>query len=352
MLARTGRVRLAAVRARSWAAPARLFGTLHEIDVANEGASVQNRRTLPIDSPLTGGLTLASWDDGRRFRAGLAAQCEALVFTIGEFSKITGLTVKTLRFYHEQGLLIPTSVDDETGYRYYDRSKIETARIITHLRSLDLSLDEIGTILRNAGDDADLREVMERQKSLLETKIQALSRDRAVAEPVPGREEEARKLMKQSPFQIEEKHTDPILVAGIRMKGRYADCGPIFARLGKSLGRYINGKPLMLLYDSEYREDGRRLEPCMPVRNCKPVDGISIRQLPGGRCVSLLHKGPYDQLGQSYAKILDYVRGKDYEVQVPTREIYHKGPGMIFRGNPKNYLTEIQIAASMPDGQD
>ena len=75
------------------------------------------------------------------------------------------------RFYHEQGLLTPSFVDDETGYRYYDRSKVETARIIGHLRSLDLSLDEIGVILRTAGDDADLRDVMERQKVLLEAKI-------------------------------------------------------------------------------------------------------------------------------------------------------------------------------------
>lgn len=265
------------------------------------------------------------------------------MFTIGEFSKITGLTVKTLRFYHDQGLLNPTSVDHESGYRYYDRSKIEAARIITHLRSLDLSLDEIGTILRNAGDDTDLREVMERQKSLLETKIRRYREVVRSLNHLLAVEEEARKLIKQSPFQIEEKQTDSILIAGIRMKGRYADCGPIFARLGKSLGRYINGKPLMLFYDSEYRETDADIEPCVPVRNCKPFEGISIRQLPGGRCVSLLHTGPYDQLGQSYAQILDYVRGRGYEVQLPTREIYHKGPGMIFRGNPKNYLTEIQF---------
>ena len=265
------------------------------------------------------------------------------MYTIGDFSKITGLTVKTLRFYHEQGLLIPTSVDEETGYRYYDRSKIETARSITHLRSLDLSLDEIGTILRSAGDDADLREVMERQKSLLETKIQRYREIVRSLNQFLAEEEEASKLMKQSPFQIEEKVTDPILVAGIRMKGRYADCGPVFARIAKSLGRYIIGKPLLLHYDAEYREDDADFEPCMPVRINKPVEGISIRQLPGGRCVCLLHKGPYDQLGRSYAKVLDYVRGKGYDVQVPTREIYHKGQGMIFRGNPKNYLTEIQF---------
>ena len=81
----------------------------------------------------------------------------------------------------------------------------------------------------------------------------------------------------------------------------------------------------------------------MPVRKGKAVEGISVRELPGGRCVSLLHKGPYEQLGRSYAKILTYLKDKGYECVLPTREVYLKGPGMIFKGNPKNYLTEIQM---------
>ena len=47
------------------------------------------------------------------------------MFTIGEFSKITGLTVKTLRFYHEEQLLVPSFVDPQTGYRYYDVEGIQ-----------------------------------------------------------------------------------------------------------------------------------------------------------------------------------------------------------------------------------
>jgi DNA-binding transcriptional MerR regulator len=47
---------------------------------------------------------------------------------IGEFSKVTGLSVKTLRFYHEKGILVPSSVDEATGYRFYDSSKVEKAR--------------------------------------------------------------------------------------------------------------------------------------------------------------------------------------------------------------------------------
>jgi hypothetical protein len=51
------------------------------------------------------------------------------MFSIGEFSKLTQLTVKTLRFYHEEGLLIPAFVDPDTGYRYYDQSHLETALV-------------------------------------------------------------------------------------------------------------------------------------------------------------------------------------------------------------------------------
>jgi effector-binding domain-containing protein len=134
-----------------------------------------------------------------------------------------------------------------------------------------------------------------------------------------------------------------ILIAAIRRKGRYADCGPSFAKIGKRFGRQISGIPLLLVYDTEFKEDDADYEACMPVRKGEPVDGISVRELPGGRCVSLLHKGPYDQLGRSYAKILEFIREKCYDITTPTREIYHKGPGMIFRGNPKNYLTEIQV---------
>ena len=70
--------------------------------------------------------------------------------------------------------------------------------------------------------------------------------------------------------------------------------------------------------------------------------------VPGGRCVTLLHKGPYDELGRSYAKIMTFIKDKGYEIVMPTREVYVKGPGMIFKGNPKNYLTEIQILVKAP----
>ncbi len=150
-------------------------------------------------------------------------------------------------------------------------------------------------------------------------------------------------------FQVEEKDLPAMLIAGVRMKGKYSDCGKGFAKLGRSVGRHACGKPMNLYYDGEYREDDADMEPCFPVKQtAKPSEGISIRELPGGRCITLLHQGPYDELGRSYEKLFTYVEQKGYKTCLPSREVYLKGPGMIFRGNPKKYLTEIQIPIEEP----
>ncbi|MEN8194070.1 MAG: GyrI-like domain-containing protein, partial [Bacteroidota bacterium] len=70
---------------------------------------------------------------------------------------------------------------------------------------------------------------------------------------------------------------------------------------------------------------------------------ISVRELKGGKCVALIHKGAYDNLSESYKKVFNFVNEKGLKTKLPTREVYIKGPGMIFKGNPNNYLTEIQI---------
>jgi len=267
-------------------------------------------------------------------------------YSIGELSRITGLSVKTLRFYHEEGVLVPSRIDPETGYRYYGARHVDAARVITQLRELEFSLNEIKQILSSCEDEADLLDQLERQKEAIQEKV---GKYRAVASALDGiitREKEARKAMAEMTFDVQEKSVPSILVAGIRMKGKYSDCGQGFAKLGRALGFRIRGKPMMLIHDTEYREGDADFEPCMPISKAKSGDerdGISVREIPGGKVVSLVHLGPYEQLGRSYAKAFDHVKQKGYTVLSPTREVYLKGPGMIFKGNSKKYLTEIQL---------
>jgi len=264
-------------------------------------------------------------------------------YSIGEFSQVTGLSIKTLRFYHERGILLPSSVDEATGYRFYDASKIEKARVIMRLRAMEFSVEDIAVVLGECTDDADILNHLARQKNVLQQRIQE-DRDivRSLNEIIAN-EKAAKELLEGGSYAVEEKTFEPMLIAGIRMKGKYSDCGKGFGELGKVIGRYICGKALCLYYDGEYRDGDADFEPCFPIRKEVAADGISIRTLPGGCCLTLIHRGPYDQVGRSYAKILTEMNKRALKISLPTREIYIKGPGMIFKGNPKNYLTEIQL---------
>ncbi|NEE36560.1 MerR family transcriptional regulator, partial [Streptomyces sp. SID7982] len=70
------------------------------------------------------------------------------MLTIGEFSRLTHLSVRTLRRYHEAALLEPAVVDETTGYRYYGVDQIPTAQVIHRLRELDVPLNDVQQILR------------------------------------------------------------------------------------------------------------------------------------------------------------------------------------------------------------
>lgn len=265
------------------------------------------------------------------------------MFTIGEFSRLTGLTVKALRFYHEEGLLVPTTVNDQTGYRYYDASKVELARTIAFLKELDFSLAEIRELLRECDDAAGLTAALERQRDAIDERIRRLKKARQLLDEFLQAQREGKTMLTTTATaQCEEKSLPAMKIAAYRMQAPYKECGAGFAKIGKAFWSQICGPALLLCYDMEYQEVAN-FEACMPVKGGQSRDGIEVRELPAARCVSLLHQGPYEKIGRSYEKALAYVKEKNYELVSPCREVYLKGPGMFFKGNPKKYLTEIQL---------
>ena len=113
-------------------------------------------------------------------------------------------------------------------------------------------------------------------------------------------------------FKIEEKNLPAVLVVSKRWKGRYQDTGSAFAELGKKVGRFISGKPMNLYHDAEFKEDQAEIESCFPLRR-KPESvpsGLQVQELPSGKFVSLVHQGPYTELGKSYEKLFAYLHAK------------------------------------------
>lgn len=263
-------------------------------------------------------------------------------YTIGEFSQITSLTVKTLRLYHEKGILIPAEIDEFTNYRYYNNSNYELAKTIKILRSYDFTLAEIKDILDECSSESEILEKLKEKQKEVNSKIARYESISSSIELIIQREKET-KMNEEVNFEVEEKEIDTILIAGYRMKAKYDEVGKGFSIIGKKFGRHINGKPITLFYDKEYVEENADYEACFPIRKGTSDNEVSVRELKGGKCVSVIHKGPYDEIGEAYKKLINYVGEKGLKTIVPTRIVYIKGPGMIFKGNPRNYLSEVQF---------
>jgi len=105
--------------------------------------------------------------------------------SIGDFSRMTYLSVKSLRRYHDMGLLAPADVDRESGYRYYEADQVPIGQVIRRFRDLGMPLDQVKEVLQ-APDAASRNELivvhLQRMESELEQTKQTVSSLRALLE--------------------------------------------------------------------------------------------------------------------------------------------------------------------------
>lgn len=262
------------------------------------------------------------------------------MYKISEFSKITSLTVKALRYYDEQGILVPSHRDSQNGYRYYSEEDFRRAQMVALLRSLDFSISELRDVMENFDEDADLAYFLAEKKAMIECKIEKekdlLKKIALYIEPT-GQEE------RRTQYNIEVKRLEPVMVASIRYQGLYSDVGKYIARIYKAVKGNADGIPFNLYYNEAYQEKAD-IEICVPVRRCIEAEGIECRTLPAvERAISTIHQGSYNQFNHAYKALLDHAKSQDLQLLVPSREIYIKGPGAIFKGNENKYRTEIII---------
>ena len=257
---------------------------------------------------------------------------------IGEFSKLTRLTVKALRFYEEKGLLLPARVDPWTGYRYYDGTQLETATRIKALRQLDFSLEQIRVHL----EGQPLEEALAAKKAELQQKQTELH---ARISMINYLMEES--TMKYQPVmkQIEET----VVYSEERQLKQYSEVTALVLESAQECLR-LNPDIRCVQPDYSFCEylDGEYRETDMRVRYSQAVtkagignDRIRFRTLPATRAICICHKGPYDRLGEAYAYIYRYAAENGLEITGLHREVYIDG--IWNKPDPEDWRTEIQL---------
>jgi len=264
---------------------------------------------------------------------------------IGDFSKLSLVSVKTLRYYDEMGLLSPIETDRSTGYRYYSLDQLPRLNRILALKDLGFSLEQIAQALENGISLEQLRGMLRLKQAEQQQRVQD-EQERLLR--VEARLRQIEMEGSVSKYDVVIKKLEAQKVASVRkIIGQPQDVGMMFGELFGYLGRKgirPLGPPWGIWHDHEYKEKDLDAEVAVPVAQSFPAgDGVQPGELPAiPAAACTIHQGPYEDFSNAYTAIAEWITANGYRMVGPYREIYLRGPGP---GplDPNSYVTEIQI---------
>ena len=257
--------------------------------------------------------------------------------TIGEFSRITHLSIKVLRRYHQAGLLEPAHVDPQTGYRYYSLPQVPAAQVIHRFRQLGMPVREIGELVAvsdPAARSALIAQRLERLEHELDETRAAVVALRRLLRPDPP------------PLEVQHRRVETTTVAAVTAMVDLGDVLAWYDRATGELDRAVSAAgavptgPPGGLYDNElFTEERGRVVVYRPV-DLPPARGaVHPLEIPAADLATSVHRGPHDDIDVTYAALGTYLSEQALQVAGPVREIYHVGPRD--SDDPSTWRTEI-----------
>lgn len=257
---------------------------------------------------------------------------------IGEFSKLSLTTVKALRYYEKEGLLLPAFVDEWNGYRYYQTRQLETAARIKAYRQLDLSIEEIKAIFMGQDERAILTRKAHELRDLQDDIDVRLSVINHILEENDMKYQVTEKEIGECIVYYAEKRLDNVADKMLFIPQSGAERAMLNPELKCAVPEYEFCEYL----DEEYKETDVLIRHSQAVTAFgKENENIKFRTVPATKVLSIYHKGAYEQLGEAYAYIMRYAEENRYKVCGLARECYIDG--IWNKESEEEWLTEIQL---------
>jgi len=260
--------------------------------------------------------------------------------SIGDFSRATHMTVKTLRHYHEVGLLEPVDVDPQTGYRRYSAEQIPTAQVVRRFRDLGMPLEGIRTVL--AASDVETRNRhIGAHLSRLEDELGRTQRAVAalrdlLTPPAPG----------NAPG-IELRSVGAVRAAAVTAVVEVRDVGAWFQGALGELFATVAGQGLTQtgpaggVYADElftlHRGQATVFVPCEG--RVRPLGRVEPLLVPGAEVAVIEHCGPPSEVDRAYGALAAHVSRHALAVDGPIREYYLVGQ----RQTPDSALWRTEV---------
>lgn len=272
------------------------------------------------------------------------------MFKIGEFSKLTQVSVRMLRYYDETGLLKPAEVNKYTGYRMYSSKQIPTLNKILFLRDTGFTVLEIDNALKHW--DADyIKEQLKIKEKETEENInlenQRLTKIRTAMNDINKKQ-----IAIHCNATLKSIPSYEVLSLRKIIFNYFCE-----GNLWKELCDYIrteklniseNNYSFAIYHDKEYKDKDVDVEVCI-ITNQKGVnrDNFTFRQTePLEKVACSMVYGPYENISPAYTSFVHWLeKNNQYEITGISRQVCHKGPWN--ETDPNKYLTEIQIPVKL-----
>lgn len=274
---------------------------------------------------------------------------------IGAFARLSGVSVKTLRFYCDQGLLTPASVDPRSGYRYFAHRQIADVARILNLREAGVSLNDIRHTLAQSNTAQALTELLQSQRaSLMKERAAVENRLRIVDTLLASLTDAGSAALTE--LRVSSIEPEFVYAASACVKHFGEPVTALFEeaeRIVAAAGARANRPPFLIIHSPE-RDIDITVEACIPVTDqhaaslpAKLVSGESI-------ACSLTYSGAYDQTTPLHLKLQAWLKQAGLHPSGPLREVYHRfGAGLdgydlpkrVLASSPKDYVTELLVAA-------
>ncbi len=251
------------------------------------------------------------------------------MFRISDFSRLTRVTIKTLRHYDRLGLLVPARVDPVTRYRWYSAAQVARLHRIRALRDLGFTLEEVADMLDRRGGETMLRRRLEQRRAEVVRQLEEGAR--RLAELDAELEDRGRR----APADVDAAVRDvpPLFVAARRARVANLDRGAeeLFEAVEADAADArirASGPPILVYHDRDYREADADIEAAVPVSSAARKAGKStLRTLPGhATAACVVYRGDYDQWARVGRDLLAWLEARRLVPAGPVREVFLQFP--------------------------
>ena len=233
-----------------------------------------------------------------------------MTYTRGQFAVMGNVGRKALRLYHEEGLLVPVSINEENGYHYYDDTQLETLEKIKRLRKIGLSLFEIRQILDG----------MVQEEEIVDSKIRETDERLKEMKALAGETEKKENAFEGKPdIQPFEKTKCIYIEENVELDNLGMSVGKLYERVARE---GMNAEDSHFVRYEGLLDDGQfRMITCLPVSQYAGKDTMDIRE---SNCLHLNYPGGFSKVSEAHRIIRKYAEEQGIKLTDRVYEVYNK----------------------------